>query len=170
MTCATTGPVVDAGSLYEYCRKRYPRLAIGEDDPVAIVSFPGLRHPVPVPAKLLRLRIMADRELSFHGLGERKGISPEGRRAAAEDAWAACRDAVQRLLGLRLEDQLWSPPAESRELLPCPTLLFAKGRSVAPPRRRTPRSTADTTARGSTACGAAGSFATRRPWSGGFTW
>ena len=136
-TCATTGPTHDSSSLLEYCQEHHPRLDIRPDDTVAIVSFPGLRHPVPVPAKLLRLRVMADKELSFLGLSDKKSAPPEERRLSVVSAWEGCRETVKKLLGLRFEEELWSPPEGSRELLPCPTLRFGKGRTVPPPKSST---------------------------------
>jgi hypothetical protein len=53
-TCGSVGPVQDCETLAEYIRKKHPRARVGDDDPVAYVSFHWLAHPVPVPAAMLR--------------------------------------------------------------------------------------------------------------------
>lgn len=130
VTCGTTGPILQHDSLYDYCQERYPKLALNPRDLVAYVSFPGLPHPVPVPAKWLRLRVMADEEQSYRGLGQYKSLPPEKRREAAVRGWERCRGVVERLMGCEAEVELWSPPRERCELLPCPDLQFGAGRFV----------------------------------------
>jgi len=137
VTCGTTGPVVQHDSLYDYCQERYPKLALDPRDLVAYVSFPGLPHPVPVPAKWLRLRVMADEEQSYRGLGQYKTLPPDQRREAAVRGWEQCRAVVERLMGCEAEAELWTPPEERCELLPCPDLQFGGGRVVAAPREAT---------------------------------
>src|SRR5262249_55712506 len=94
ITCATTGPILGEESLYEYCRQRHPLADVGPDDSVAYVSFRGLPHPVPVPAKLLRLRVMADKDQSLRGLGQFKTMPPACRQEESRRAWQACKEAV----------------------------------------------------------------------------
>ena len=55
VTCGSTGPIMGQASLFAYCRWRHPNINLNEDDSVAYVSFRGLPHEVPVPAKLLQL-------------------------------------------------------------------------------------------------------------------
>ncbi len=133
VTCGSTGPVRDAKSLHAYCQARYPRLLLSPADTVARVSFPGLPHAVPVPAKFLRVRVMADEENSFRGLSGFKTLSPARRRDEAVRAWEAHRGEVEGLLGCRLHAQLWQPGADRCELLPCPALQFGSGRTIAAP-------------------------------------
>lgn len=137
MTCGTTGPVLRHDSLFDYCREKYPNLDLVPDDLVAYVSFPGLHHPVPVPAKWLRVRVMADEEQSYRGLGQYKTLSPDQRHEAAINGWELCREVVERLMGCAAEATLWSPPEDRCELLPCPELKFGRERAVAPPREVT---------------------------------
>jgi hypothetical protein len=137
VTCGTTGPVVQHDSLYDYCQERYPKLDLDPLDLVAFVSFPGLPHPVPVPAKWLRLRVMADEEQSYRGLAEYKTLPPAQRRDAAIRGWERCRAVVERLMGCKADAELWTPGEERCELLPCRTLQFGAGRSVAPPLQAT---------------------------------
>lgn len=135
MTCATTGPIQGKESLYEYCRDRHPRADVAPDDSVAYVSFRNMPHTVPVPAKLLCLRVMADKDQSICGLGQFKNMPPASRRAESYRAWEACEEIVMGLLGVRLEEQLWCPDAGQHELLKCPELQFGQGRIVLPPSR-----------------------------------
>ena len=135
VTCGTTGPIQGSASLYEYYRKRNPQLAIRPDDAVLYVSFRGMKvyYPVPVAAKLLRLRIMPDKERSFFGLGRFKNISPADRREAAIKAWEFSRSIVEKSLGIRFDTLLWSPEEARCELVQGPDLQFAKGRTVVSP-------------------------------------
>ncbi len=137
VTCGTTGPVVQHDSLYDYCQERYPKLDLEPGDLVAYVSFPGLPHPVPVPARWLRLRVMVDEEQSYRGLGQYKTLPPEQRRDAAIRGWERCRADVERMMGCEAEVELWTPSEERCELLPCPALQFGGGRVVAAPREET---------------------------------
>ena len=137
VTCDTTGPVLRHSSLFDYCQERYPKLDLEPEDLVAYVSFPGLHHPVPVPAKWLRLRVMADEEQSFRGLGQYKTLPPDQRQEAAIKGWEMCREVVERLMSCKAETSLWSPPEDRCELLPCPELQFGRGRTVAAPREAT---------------------------------
>jgi hypothetical protein len=137
VTCGTTGPILQHDSLFAYCQARYPKLELAAEDLVAYVSFPGLHHPVPVPAKWLRLRVMADEEQSFRGLGQFKTLSPDQRQEAAIHGWRICQEVVERLMGCEAEAELWSPPGDRCELMPCPELQFGRGRSVAAPRDAT---------------------------------
>jgi hypothetical protein len=135
MTCARTGPIRGKESLYEYCRDRHPLAGVEPDDSVAYVSFRNLPHPVAVPTKLLRLRVMADKDQSIRGLGQFKTMPPASRQAESQRAWEACQAAVVGALGVRLEEQLWRPDAGQHELLKCPELPFGRGRTVLPPSR-----------------------------------
>lgn len=135
VTCGTTGPIQGSASLFEYYQKRNPRLSIRSDDAVLYVSFPGLKvpYPVPVAAKLLRLRIMPDKEKSFFGLGRFKNIAPADRRTAAVKAWESCREIVEKNTGLRLEETMWAPEESACELLEGPELQFGKDRKIVSP-------------------------------------
>jgi hypothetical protein len=135
MTCATTGPILGKESLYEYCQDRHPSAGVEPDDSVAYVGFRNLPHPVAVPAKLLRLRVMADKDQSIRGLGQFKAMPPASRQAESQRAWEACEASVVGALGVRLEDHLWRPDAGQHELLRGPELQFARGRTVLPPSR-----------------------------------
>jgi hypothetical protein len=137
LTCATTGPVLQWPSLLEYYRDRHPHLVIEPDDAAVEVSFRGISQPVVVAAKLLRVRVMADESQSLFGLNAYKSQSPWVRREAAFRGWDRSQSEVKWLLGLRLEGDLWTPDESRRELLPCPTLQFAKGRTIFPPRQPT---------------------------------
>ncbi len=137
MTCGTTGPVMQFDSLFDYCLEQYPDLDLARNDLVAYVSFPGLGHPVPVPAKWLHLRVMADEEHSYRGLGEYKTLSPDKRRDAAIKGWDLCREFVEGSMGCEAEEELWCPPVDRCELLPCPGLQFGQSRVVAAPKNQT---------------------------------
>ncbi|MBY0458055.1 MAG: hypothetical protein K2V38_12005, partial [Gemmataceae bacterium] len=133
ITCDSTGPIQGKDSLYEYCREKHPEANIRRDDSVACVSFPSanLRHPVLVPARLLRLRIMPDRDQSIRGLGQYKTSPPTSRREQAIRAWNATGSKAARSVGVTFEKELWRP--SQSEMLPCPPLTFGKGRTVAAP-------------------------------------
>jgi hypothetical protein len=135
MTCDATGPILGKESLYEYCRDKHPQANVQPGDSVACVSFrsKGLPHPVLVPAKMLRLRVMADKDQSVRGLGEFKTAPPTSRRDEVLRAWEICGEAAGRTVGVRFDEQLWRPA--QHELLPCPLLEFGKGRTVVPPDR-----------------------------------
>lgn len=135
MTCATTGPILGKDSLYEYCRDRHPLADVRPGDSVAFVGFRNLPHPVAVPAKLLRLRVMADKDQSIRGLGQFKTMPPASRQAESQRAWETCEPTLVDALGVQLEEQLWRPNAAQHELLKCPELQFGRGQTVLPPSR-----------------------------------
>jgi hypothetical protein len=137
MTCDATGPIQGKESLYEYCLDRHPEAKVERGDNVACVSFPGgsLPHPVLVPAKLLRLRVMADKDQSLKGLGQFKTSSPTTRRDEVLRAWGLCGQSVARTMGVRFDERLWRPAESQYELLPAPSLEFGKGRTVFAPER-----------------------------------
>jgi len=87
ITCGTTGPIMGHQSLLEYCRSRYPKLRLKEDDSVAYVSFRGLPHEVPVPAKLLRLRIHLDKRQMPYKLRRTTTSPPEHRLKKSIEVW-----------------------------------------------------------------------------------
>jgi hypothetical protein len=135
VTCDATGPIQGKGSLYEYCQDKHPQADVQPGDSVACVSFrsKGLPHPVLVPAKMLRLRVMADKDQSVRGLGQFKTSPPTSRRDAALRAWEICGESAARAVGVRFEEQLWRPARH--ELLPGAPLEFGKGRTVNAPDR-----------------------------------
>jgi hypothetical protein len=115
----------------------YPKLILRPDDLVAYVSFHGLAHPVAVPAKLLRMRVMADEEHSYRGLAQFKTLPPERRREVAQGTWERCRPAVERMLGCPIAAELWTPAEDRCELLSCPDIQLGRGRTVTAPCRAT---------------------------------
>ncbi len=135
VTCGTTGRVLSAESLYDYCGKKYPALGVEREDSVVYVSFPKMRSAVPVAAKLLRLRVMPDGDPTLRGLDAYRTVPPGRRKTDAEESLPLCRRAVESRLGGTVEDELWQPPPADHELLGCPDLLFAQNRMVAAPAR-----------------------------------
>lgn len=140
-TCGTVGPVMNHSSLIDYYRATYPDLDVSPTDLAVLVSFPGptIRHPVPVAAKLLRLRVMRDAEQFGRGQVEHSTLPPQKRKQEAEKAWAVCRGIVHDRLGLSFDDSFWQPNGVEHELLDCPKLRFGQERVLAPPRRATTR-------------------------------
>lgn len=136
-TLATTRPVMDYASLYEYCCARHRHKKCHSNDPVAYVSFKGLPSEVPVPAKWLKLRVMVDREQMPLDLRRATSASPAGRRRSICNLCDGRDKSALKLIGLQAHATLWRPRASNHELLPCPELLFGKGRRVAPPARPT---------------------------------
>lgn len=134
MTCGTTGRVLSSASLYDYCRKKYPALALSPDDGVVFGSFPSMGKAVALPAKQLRLRVMPDGDPYLRCLDDYKTAPPAARKADAEALLPICRTAVADRLGCTVEPDLWRPAAAERELLPCPQLVFGQGRVIEPPR------------------------------------
>jgi len=132
-TCDSVGPVLNDRCLYDYYQHKYPDLPISPEDRVAYVSFRDLPHPVPVAARLLRLRVMIDKERSCSRLAGFKTMPPSRRKEETEKAWEICRATIEAKLGVRFEEQLWRPSEREQELLPCPVLQFGSGRTVDPP-------------------------------------
>jgi hypothetical protein len=137
VTCASTEHIMGHASLLAYCRSRHPKISLHEDDSVAYVSFRGLSHEVPVPAKLLRLRIHLDQRQMPYALLRTTTSAPGHRLAKAINIWRDCDKRAFNSTGCRAERRLWRPAASEHELLPCPNLLFAKGRVVAAPKSST---------------------------------
>jgi hypothetical protein len=132
-TMATTGRVMDCESLYEYCLAHHKHRNYEPNDPVAYVSFKGISQIVPVPAKRLRVRVPLNREQMPKELRDAISTPPDVRRRAIVNLWDGCNKSRLTSLGLQAQAQLWRPNASSHELLPCPELVFGKGRKVAPP-------------------------------------
>lgn len=137
VTCGTTGPIMGHESLLKYCRSRYPKLSLTEDDSVAYVSFRGLPHEVPVPAKLLRLRIHLDKRQMPYELRRTTTSPPEHRLRKSIEVWRNCDKRTFSSTQCRASSRLWRPAAGEHELLTCPDLVLGKGRIVAAPRSPT---------------------------------
>lgn len=139
-TCGSVGPIEVPGethdSLCDYYRARHPRLGVSEDDSVAYVSFPSgsIRKDVPVAAKLLRLRVMLDKESMPSEFRSETTMGPGLRRAQVLKSWDQLDTTPLRATGLELGPSLWSPDAERTEQLPCPSLEFGGGRVLTGPK------------------------------------
>ncbi len=142
-TCADVGPLEFGGerfeSLFDYYAKKRPNLQVERSDPVVYVSFPGMRGEKPVAAKLLRLRVMLDPQRMLRELRTSTTIPPERRRRFAQKVWENIPRRWLRDAGLEASESLWTPDESARELLKPPTLVFGRGRNVAPPSVATPR-------------------------------
>lgn len=137
VTCGSTGPIMDHDSLTDYCRARHPNLKVEDDDSVAYVSFRGLPHEVPVPAKSLRLRIHLDKQQMPYQLRRTTTRAPGQRLKKALEVWRNCDKAPLSATGCEVHRRLWRPGASEHELLPCPDLQFAQGRVVTAPKDST---------------------------------
>jgi hypothetical protein len=133
VTCGSVPGFGGANSLFDYCRRKYPNLSLSREDPVAYVSFKGLRRSVPVPARWLRLRVSLDRDQMPRQMRQAVSMSPEQRRTAAIKEWEPVGPRAMQSVGFRDAGRLWCPGTAHEEQLQCPRLLFARGRTVEPP-------------------------------------
>jgi hypothetical protein len=136
-TCATVPGFGGAGTLLDYCQKKYPNKAISRNDPVAYVRFKGFRRSVPVPARWLRMRISLGRDQTPREIRQAVAASPTMRKQASLHLWADIADRVLDSIGFRNARSIWKPLPHEREQLTCPALLFGQGRMVLPPQRNT---------------------------------
>ncbi|MDX2004201.1 MAG: hypothetical protein SFU83_02900 [Meiothermus sp.] len=133
-TCGDMPPLVVEGerydSLYTYYARRSPDLGIRPEDRVAMVSFYGLKHPVPVAAKLLRLRVATDSLPP--GLNRLDKLSPTERVQAEERFWHLV--GTHRLApGVPEVGRRWQPHAKQYEILRPPALAFGGNTILAAP-------------------------------------
>ncbi len=164
VTCDSTGPIQGKESLYEYCRDKHPQADVQPSDSVACVSFRGLPHPVVVPAKLLRLRVMAEKDQSVRGLGQFKTSPPTLRRDEALRAWEICGASVARSWGCGSRTASGVPPNMS-----CWPVLFwssARGGRSPHPNGRTSGLTSGTSVSASKSCEAVACITMTRPSNG----
>jgi hypothetical protein len=136
-SCGSVPGFNGAKSLFDYCRRKYPKQPLSANDSVAFVRFKGLRRAVPVPAKWLRLRISLGREQMPKAIRQAVAASPSIRKQACVSLWERFGSAVLASIGFCDQRTLWRPLAHEREQLACPTLLFGQGRTVLPPAKKT---------------------------------
>lgn len=136
-TCEQVGPLEFGGerfaSLFDYYNRKRPRLQVRQADPAVYVSFPGMRGEKPVAAKLLRLRVMLDPQRMPRELRTCTRIPPERRRQFAKVVWEKIPRQWLTDAGLDASESLWTPNESERDLLKPPTLVFGRGRELAPP-------------------------------------
>jgi hypothetical protein len=138
-TCASVGPIEIPGesyaSLHEYYTKRKPRLKVQPSDTVAYVSFPSsvIRKDVPVPARLLHLRVMLDKDSMPREFRKETTMSPGRRRSRITKTWDHLDAKLLNATGLSITDGFWAPGQDQTEQLPCPAFEFGNGRIVTGP-------------------------------------
>ncbi|MFO1432076.1 MAG: hypothetical protein U1F76_18360 [Candidatus Competibacteraceae bacterium] len=131
---ASTGIIRLDGNNYDSLGEYYKRkhgLSISTDEPVAKVSFPDIDRPVPVAARMLRLRVMND-ALPRH-LNNVDKIRPAKRREAIEEFWAKLEHEPfgRGLAGV--ETYFWRPLSTRIIPIKTPDLLFGGGKELQAP-------------------------------------
>jgi hypothetical protein len=138
VTCSSTGPIrvreVTYPSLYHYYCDKHPRANIKEDNPVAKVSFRGIKQPQPVAANRLYLRVM--NEMLPESLKNVDKIAPSERSRLAREFWDRVGSNSFGSERLNLQHSCWSPD-QLTALIPLPVLEFAGNQRLMPPRNAT---------------------------------
>lgn len=141
LTCDTTGPFRLRGetysSVYHYYAAKFSGLRIAEADVAAQVSFPGLDRPVPVAARLLRLRVMNDDVPD--SLSSVDKIPPADRKQLVEGFWQGLEPRPLDSVAPGLFPGFWRPPSERVQYIPLPQVEFAQGHKIMPPTDRSPQ-------------------------------
>ena len=142
-TCGDVGPIELPGqsyqSLYEFYQARWPRSGISQDDSVAYVRFrsKGFPSEVPVAARLLRLRVMLDKESMPTAFRSKTTMGPRRRRARIIKTWENLDTARLRSMGIGVSSRFWCPSESREEQLPCPSLEFGRNVIVDAPKTLT---------------------------------
>lgn len=138
ITCATTGQLrirdQDYSSLQQYYLRQH-HLQIGAKDPVARVSFPGIAHPQPVDARLLRLRVM--NESLPEPLNQVDKITPADRRWLIEGFFEKLGEHPLGQGNPEIDPGFWRPAPEMTEQIPPPDLIFGQLRYFRAPKQHT---------------------------------
>jgi hypothetical protein len=139
-TCGTTG-VIPVGnrrfdSLFDYYEATRPGLEVSLEDSVVYVRFERLGRPVPVAAKLLKMRMYLDPRLLPPGM-RRLSMAPGERRSRSQMVWTGGLAKAVEHLGGKPAAGLWRPQSGEAEQLNAPALLFGQGRRVEPPQDAT---------------------------------
>ena len=136
-TCETTGVIAFRNKRYDsllhYYQSERASLAIQADDSVVYVNFEGLDRPVPVAARLLKLRGKLDPWFlppSMRCLSMPPSEAP--RRSLS--VWPGTLDNAVQTLGGKPSPSLLAAAKRRRRTAPCaPILLFGQGRKVLAP-------------------------------------
>lgn len=138
VTCSTTNPIRVRGvtypSLYHYYCDKHPRAHIKEDDPVAKVSFRGIKGPQPVAANKLHLRVM--NEMLPETLRNVDKIAPSERSRLAKEFWDQIGSNPFGSEKPKLHRSCWCPDRQT-EIITLPVLEFARNQRLVPPRNAT---------------------------------
>jgi hypothetical protein len=140
VTCAETAPFRLHGerfdSVFDYYRKKNPKLPVRADTPAVLVCFPKAKRPVWVAANRLRARIMND-DVPW-SLSSIDKIPPFLRRRLIEGFWGRVGlDVLGRVVPEGVDADFWRPTDEQASLLPIPALTFGNDWPLPPPTTQT---------------------------------
>ena len=107
-------------SLFDYYQRRYGHLDVSPDDPVAMVSFSNGPGPVPVSARLLRLRVMND--MLPDRLKGKSQLEPYPRKRTIIRFWEKLGEKPFGEKNLTLYNGFWKP--DRSRVFPPPALEF----------------------------------------------
>ena len=142
-TCVTTGVIAFANrrfdSLYDYYQTDRPGLGIKPDDTVVYVTFEGLGRPVPVAARLLKMRVRLDPWLLPSSM-RRLSMPPLERKRRSQTVWSGTIAKAVQGIGGSPSPSLWRPnlgeteqlvaprfAVRTREESPCPSESQSEG-------------------------------------------
>jgi len=143
MTCGTTGKFrVDNesySSLTDYYKRKFG-VTVSDDEPVIKVSFKnpngngaanGLSKPVPVCARMARLRVMNDH--LPRKLKQADKLTPLRREAMISELWGSLDYEPLGKGFPKVSRQFWRPEAGKTFIAPPPNLVFADGEELPAP-------------------------------------
>lgn len=140
-TCSTYKNIKVNGHTYESLLDYYHQKGITSvqaDDPVALVSFPGIDNPQAVAANRLRLRVM--NEALPKNLRQVDKIEEEERCRYIENFWNDLGDTPLGNNMPLVASEFWQPSEKKVKQMNCPDLLFGQGEILSSPMDRQLRS------------------------------
>lgn len=140
-TCSTYKNIKVNGHTYESLLDYYQQRGVKSvqaDDPVALVSFPGIDHPQAVAANRLHLRVM--NEMLPKNLKQIDKIGEEERCRYIENFWNNLGDTPLGNNMPLVASEFWQPSEEKVRQINCPDLLFGQGKILSSPASRQPSS------------------------------
>jgi len=137
VTCESTGLMRIRGKTYDnlfvYCKQRHPSMSINPSDPVAKVSFVGIKNAQPVPANRLHLRLMND--VLPRKLSQVDKISPDDRGKLIISVMKGLKWCISEQDHLHVVDKLWIPQNEAIIHFNPPSLEFGNGQFFTGPNK-----------------------------------
>lgn len=120
---------------FEYFRKLYPGFSVSPTDKVAFVSFKGI-GTVPVPAKYLFLSITLDNVSD--DINQQDKLVAQQKRNLIDSFWQRIGSQPFGFGYAALQDGYYIPSAMDSGAFDFPTINFANGQKLLPPKQKSP--------------------------------
>ncbi|AYL94268.1 hypothetical protein [Mucilaginibacter celer] len=143
VTLATTRKLKIDGLTYQnawdYYQKKYPGFDVGQNDRVAMVSFPGTEDSAPVPVPANRLYLRVTNEALDHDMSQVDKIEPALREELLTKLWSELGSKPFGAYFASVKPGFFAPKPDNCGTLQLPGLRFGDNRLLPAPAEQTTR-------------------------------